>query len=141
MKLKLSFLCFYFSITLIAVAVDLEEVRQKYPLAATDKSVCQRMIGLLQKDIEKSSTHLAYLGAFQAIWAEHTWNPAQKLRTFNKGKENVEKAVKADPNNVEIRFVRYTIQSKSPKFLGYKDNLEADRAIVNAHKGDRKSVV
>lgn len=135
MKVTFGFSMFLLFLALRTAAVDLELVRQQYPLAASDKLVCQQMIDLLQRHKEKTNVHLVYLGAFQAIWATHTWNPAQKLRTFNKGKENVEKAVKADPDNVEIRFVRYTIQSKSPKFLGYNDNVEADKAFVNAQKG------
>lgn len=141
MKVLYGVLCFFLSITLPPFAIDLETVRQKYPLAATDKSVCLQMIDLLEHHSGKNSTHLAYLGAFQAIWAEHTWNPSQKLRTFNKGKGNIEKAVKADPDNVEIRFVRYTIQSKSPKFLGYNSDIETDKAFVNVHKGKVSSAL
>jgi hypothetical protein len=79
----------------------------------------------------QKSVHLAYLGAFQAIWANHTYNPFSKLSSFNKGKNNIEKAVKADPGNVEIRMLRLSVQRKCPGFLGYDSNIKDDTAFLN----------
>lgn len=104
---------------------DLETLRQNYDRAIEDKELCQRMIKELESSAP-SSVHLAYLGAFRAIWANHVFNPFAKLKTFNTGKADIESAVRKDPENVEIRFVRLSIQKNCPKFLGYNDNIEED---------------
>jgi tRNA A37 methylthiotransferase MiaB len=38
--------------------------------------------------------------------------------------------VNALPNNIEIRFLRYSIQSNTPAFLGYSKNLKEDRKVM-----------
>ena len=38
--------------------------------------------------------------------------------------------VKNNFNNIEIRFLRYCVQNKTPRFLGYNDNLELDYQFI-----------
>lgn len=121
-----------------AKATDLEIVRKGYELAVVDESICQKMINELSKHVE-SNVHLAYLGAFQTIWASHIFNPISKLKTFKRGKENIEKAVNADPNNIEIRFIRLSIQKNCPGFLGYDDNIKEDQLFLTIHKNSIQS--
>lgn len=106
--------------------VSLEVVRKSYDRAATDKGICQDMIRQLEKHHE-SSVHLAYLGGFQAMWAKHTGNPIDKINTFNKGKSNIDKALKQVSGDIEIIFIRYSVQKNCPGFLGYNDNITEDR--------------
>ena len=67
---------------------DLNEVRTSYRIAVQDKKVCEKMIRVLEQSKEKSAVHIAYLGGYQTIWANHVFNPMEKPTTFNKGKEN-----------------------------------------------------
>lgn len=120
---------------------DPEKLRINYSLAPEDKSLCRSML----KELNTPSLpdlHLAYLGAFQMIWAKHTPNPFEKLSSFNKGKNNIEKALKNDPENVEIIFLRYSLQKNSPAFLGYNDNLDDDKKFLklNIHKSPSPDV-
>lgn len=110
--------------------LSLEYIRKNYEISVSDKKVCQSMIEQLSHHLN-GNVHLAYLGAFQTIWANHTGNPFEKLKTFNKGKKNIDKAATLSPNNVEIIFIRYSIQKQSPKFLGYKDHLKEDEAYLS----------
>lgn len=110
--------------------LSMEEVRNNYVKAVSDKQVCKTMISNLIGNHENNNVYLAYLGAFQAIWANHTINPIEKLNTFNKGKNNIDKALKMSEDNIEIRFIRYSIQKKTPAFLGYKDALQIDKDFL-----------
>ena len=114
-------------------ATDLETIRKNYELAVNDKEICKHMINELINSTE-SNIHLAYLGAFQTIWANHIINPISKLNTFNKGKKNIEFAIKNAPKNVEIRFVRLSIQKNSPNFLGYNDYINEDNNFIKKNK-------
>lgn len=73
---------------------------------------------------------LAYYGGFQTIWANHVFNPIEKLSTFNKGRKNIDQAAKLAPENIEIIFIRYSIQKNCPWFLGYRSNLKEDRDFL-----------
>jgi tRNA G37 N-methylase Trm5 len=59
--------------------------------------------------------------------------PTEQLNLFNQGKEQLEKCVKSDLWNTEIRFIRLTLQCQSPWFLGYHDEIEEDAKIVIDH--------
>ena len=55
---------------------------------------------------------------------------------FNGGKKLLEKQIKSDPNNTELRFIRLCIQYYIPDYLGYKSNIEEDKnfLVANLHK-------
>ena len=72
---------------------------------------------------------LAYRGAALATTANCTNWPLQKISRFREGKSLLEEAVERAPQNLEVRFLRYTVQKNIPSFLGY-DNLEEDRKFV-----------
>ena len=45
----------------------------------------------------------------------------------------LEKAIVSDPKNVEIRFMRFCVQTNAPYFLGYNNNISSDKlAIIKA---------
>ncbi|MBK0370157.1 hypothetical protein [Flavobacterium agrisoli] len=125
---------------LTSQSFDLEVVRQQYSQSVTDKTVCQNMITELSKKTE-TDVHLAYLGAYQTIWANHIFNPISKLATFKKGKANIEKAVQQASENVEIRFIRLSVQQNCPKFLGYYQNISEDRDYLIRYKNTVTSVI
>ena len=104
---------------------SLSDVQKNYTYAVKNKQICKQMITYLEKE-NNSSLTLGYLGAYQAVWANHAINPFQKLNTFSKGKKNIEEAIKKDSKNVELRYLRYSIQKNAPGFLNYKNNIEED---------------
>lgn len=127
----------YFSILILFSTFfygqDVEHYRKNYAVAVKDKSVCESMIRVLEKE-SKLSVFIGYLGAYQTIWANHVINPMSKLTTFQKGKRNLEASIKQDPNNIELRFLRYSIQKNAPKFLKYYHDLDTDRNFILEHK-------
>lgn len=112
--------------------VTLDEIRDNYAAAVAQKQVCKNMIAALQAT-EQHAVYLAYLGAYQAIWANHTWNPFEKLSTFKKGKKNIEKAAADNPDELEIHFVRLSIQYNIPKMLHYSSDIETDKNYILAN--------
>ena len=113
---------------------DLNEVRSSYSKAVLDKKLCKKMIEELELSKEKYVIALAYLGAYQTIWANHVFNPLSKLATFKKGKNNIESAISKEPENVEIRYIRFSVQKNAPSFLGYNSHLKEDRDFLVKNK-------
>lgn len=118
---------------------ELDTIRNNYRVAAEDKAACREMINMLKQSDDV--VHIAYLGAFQAIWAKHTSNPLKKLGTFKKGKKNIERAVAMAPGNAEIRFIRLSVQMNAPGFLGYSSNIGEDRKFIRANRNNVRSEV
>ncbi len=75
----------------------------------------------------------AYRAAACMMKAEFTSMPNEKLHFFNTGKNLLEKCLQNNPWNTECRFIRLTLQCKSPWFLGYHDNIEEDAQVVLDH--------
>jgi len=126
------FFFLYLGMVFKAHGMDLENIRSNYLKAIANKEICRSMIAQLSK-AEISSTQLAYLGAFQTIWAKHTPNPFSKLKTFNKGKKNIDAAVRSSPSEPEIRFIRLSVQKNAPSFLGYKDHIPEDTSVIESN--------
>ncbi|MDC1211994.1 hypothetical protein N8Z73_00795 [bacterium] len=78
----------------------------------------------------KSTTNRAYLGAAKALMAEVVSNPYTKLSYFNDGKKLIDQAIKMDPKNAELRYLRFMIQQNTPDFLNYSDDINADFEIL-----------
>lgn len=119
----------------------LDEVRANYKKLVSDKALCEKFISELEKTKDNSARHLAYLGSLQTIWAHHVFSPISKLNTFNKGKKNIEQAIKKEPENVELRFVRLSVQKNAPSFLGYKSNVKEDAEFIRKSRHQVKTAV
>ena len=118
-----------------AGGIDLDYVRSNYNKAVANKNLCARMIEDL-KPVKSEPLYLAYLGGLQAIWANHVVNPIAKLNTFREGRKNIEKAVLKEPNNVEVRFIRFSIKKNAPFFLGYYSNIKSDKDFLKMHRNE-----
>ena len=119
----------------------LNEVRAVYKKVLSDKALCEKMINELSETKNNSATYLGYLGGFQTIWANHVFSPISKLNTFKEGKKNIEKAIKKEPENVELRFIRLSVQKNAPSFLGYKSNVKEDTDFIKKNRNQIKSAV
>lgn len=56
--------------------------------------------------------------------------PFTKMKYFKKGKSIIEEVIIEHPLNLELRYIRYSLQKKIPNFIGYHDNLEEDLLLI-----------
>lgn len=129
MRWFVSLMVAFFFLTGFATT-DLDVIRANYKNVVSDKGLCEKIIANLTKKKNVSATHLAYLGGLQTIWANHVFNPLSKLKTFKEGKKNIEKAIEKEPENVELRFIRLSVQKNAPSFLGYTSNIHEDTEFI-----------
>ncbi len=118
---------------------NLDEIRVNYIKALSDKNLCSKMIEELESN-KQQPIYLSYLGGFQAIWARHLSNPISKLKTFNRGRKNIESAIQKDVNNPELRYIRLSVQKNAPFFLEYNDMVKTDIEFLQRHKNEISSV-
>jgi len=69
----------------------------------------------------------AYLATLSACKAKLSWNPYMKVKHLNNAEATYKTAVNADPHNIEIRFLRFSVEHNVPGFLGFNKDLVTDR--------------
>ena len=118
------------SLTAFSQQVTIDRLRYLYFDEWVDKCGAEALVDYTEHvDEDAKPVFRAYRGAGLATTANCTTWPVSKISRFNKGKDLLEGAVAEVPENLEVRFLRYTIQKNIPRFLGY-DNLEEDREFV-----------
>jgi hypothetical protein len=78
----------------------------------------------------------AYLGAAQAHAAKASSNPFSKYNYIRKAHKNLKKAASRESSNLEIRFLRFSVQSQIPSVLGMKQNIKEDKAFIISNLKD-----
>jgi hypothetical protein len=110
---------------------EVTQLRTMYKQSAKDKESAEDFLAKLNGVNDKSAPVLvAYKGVAQIVQAKYMFNPINQLSTFKKGKALIERAVAADPGNVEVRYLRFTIQTNAPSFLGYNEHIDADKKVL-----------
>lgn len=141
MKLIVCFLMMVFNFSEVVKDPSIESIRLKFHNSTSSEKTCKELIKQLEPFNEKNNPLLlGYRGGATMLMAKHAFNPFSKLSNFRNGKNILEKAIKAESNNVELRFLRYTIQTNVPSFLGYNSHLEKDKLFLKQTVGGVKDI-
>ena len=127
MKLFLIFISLFF----LTANLDISDVRNNYKEAVTSQSKVNLLNESLKNVTKNDDKRLvAYKGAAIALAARYLKGAKLKSKTFKSGVELVEFAIDKKPLDMEVRFVRLSIQQNSPKFLGYNKEIEGDKSFI-----------
>lgn len=126
MKLVATFLLSIF----LFVCQELPNVRQSYVDASKSQKNSEEFYNLMDNYNKDNKVLLAYKGASIALKAKYAKQIKQKKSLFIEGAKMLETALKNDPNNLEIRLIRLSIQENSPKILNYKSNIDEDKKLL-----------
>ena len=109
---------------------DVKHLRKLYLTSYNNKSTCDSLSSYLNLFDKKNNTIDAYIGANNLLISKFSKNIVKKFKYFEEGKNLIEQAIKNDPKNIEIIFIRYLNQINSPWFLNYNQNLGEDRDFL-----------
>jgi len=73
---------------------------------------------------------LAYKAGIKALESKHTFWITTKYKYLVESMELFEKAVNKDPDNLEIRFMRFSILHYVPAIVGYSGERESDKNVI-----------
>ncbi|WP_166334204.1 hypothetical protein [Sphingobacterium chungjuense] len=118
-----------------AQKADLNGARKNFNQGVKNKDLCEKYHEHLQ-ETARTPVEKGYEAAFHMFMAKHTANPIKKMSYFKNAKSMLEDLIEANPQEVELRFIRLCIQYYSPKYLGYHSEVENDKTFVmnNLHK-------
>lgn len=111
-------------------SLDLNEFRQRYYQAINDENLTENLLKELEPIIGRKPLYRAYYGGLKAIQAKHAWNPWNKFSYVSEGKEQLAQAIKAAPEHLEVRFIRYSLYYHLPGFLSDEQVLEEDEEVI-----------
>ncbi len=114
-----------------AQAVKIDKVRDSFfSMNESTDGALNLYFRLKPLDLTEHPVLLAYRGASSAASAGSVSGIQKKLKYFNSGKEELEKAVQLKPNDPEVRFLRLATQLNAPGFLGYNSSVEEDKKLI-----------
>jgi hypothetical protein len=119
------------SIAVTAQSVTLEEARKIYSESMQDKATCEDAYQKFTL-VKNSGNPLltGYKGAVSVAMSKHLKAAKEKIAHFNEGKKLIESAILEDGKNVELKFIRFTIQTNCPPALKYNKNIPEDKKYI-----------
>ena len=128
--MKTTFLFVLLSLFHPVSSLDLPKVRDAYERASKDEWTARQLYTKVDQQASTSTTMLGYKGAITMMLAKFQYNPISKLEYFNNGKTILEKAITKDADNVELIFIRFSVQHYAPAFLKYNKELTSDKLLL-----------
>ncbi len=104
-------------------------LRRHYELAAADKAAGEKFYQLLANYKDRDALVLGYKAASEAIRARDA-SMLNKLSYVQDAARTFEQAVSLAPQNAEIRFLRFSVESNLPAFLGLSKHVDEDKEML-----------
>ncbi|RPD45275.1 hypothetical protein DNI29_17975 [Hymenobacter sediminis] len=131
--LRLLFLSFLLTLsTLVSTEANpysVTHLRRQYQQAAASKEAGEKFYQLMAAYDKQDAVVLAYKAAAEAIRARDA-SMFNKLTYVQNASKLFEQAVKLDSDNAEIRFLRLSVESNLPSFLGLSPHVDEDRQFL-----------
>lgn len=109
---------------------EIHSVRNTYKKAIYSEKETEHLLKVLKPIDQNDPLLYAYKGALTAVSAKFAANPYSKLERVKSGAEMLDLSVIKSPNNIEIRYLRYSIETNVPAFLPYRTHLKQDEARI-----------
>jgi hypothetical protein len=107
------------------------DIRILYQQASTKSEACDKLVSMLQSYNENNNPLLAgYKACATMMMANYVFNPFRKMSYFSKGKNLLEKSIEKQKDNIELRFLRFAVQTSVPSFLRYGSSIMQDKSII-----------
>jgi len=128
-KIFLIFICLIYTL-LVHANGSIELARKEFKKAVFNDKVTNEVYQVLVSSKTQDPLTQAYVAYFTALKARHVTSPYEKIKHVRSFDLTIKKAVALAPNNLEIRFLRFSIQDQLPTYLGYSKELAVDKKMI-----------
>ncbi|MCX8011202.1 MAG: hypothetical protein N3A61_08620 [Ignavibacteria bacterium] len=112
----------------------LSDLRHKFYSAVQSEKELFALEQLLKKNFPEEEKHppiiIAFKGGVEALKGKHAFWPISKYSYLVEAMKILEQAIKLAPNDIEVRFMRFSILSHIPSILGYNKEKIEDRNVL-----------
>lgn len=126
-----------FSILLLigfSATPDLASIRKMYSDVAKSetnaKEFTEKMSAVTSND---DKILVAYKAASILVDSKFEKKLTEKIERFKEGAKMLEAVIASEPNNIEMRMIRLSIQENVPGITGYKKNIKEDKKFLTVH--------
>jgi hypothetical protein len=113
---------------------SITEIRKLYATATISESNAKEFAAKLNEvSKEDNKTLVAYKGASLTIVSKLEKKVSDKSKKFKDGSSLIEYAVANEPNSIEIRMIRLSVQENVPKIVNYRGNKKEDARFLLDH--------
>jgi len=114
--------------------LELSEIRKMYPEASKSETFAKEFAAKLATiALDEDPILVAYKGASITMVSKFAKNLNQKIKQFKEGVKWMESAANRNPNNIEIRLIRLSIQENVPRITNYRSNIAEDAKFLVEH--------
>ena len=114
-------------------------LRTLYYNASQKSSDAEKFYNLLKDATTDQPLIIGYKGMAEFMKCYHSINPVTKLSYFYRGKSDLDEAILLEPQNAELHYLRFTVQTNVPVFLNYKSRIEEDKQFLIKNMSSIKS--
>lgn len=128
-------------IGLLFLATDLADVRKMYPDASKSKATADAFYSLMA-DVDENHSNkvlVAYKGCAETLKSKFSSNIPDKIKFMKAGAKMIDGAVTSEPDNVEIRMIRLSVQENVPSIVNYRANRKEDHDFIIENYGKNPS--
>lgn len=113
--------------------LELENLRSQYLAAALDKNQLSKLESSCSSTSYNEPASNGYCIMVHFLEAKNAFNPYRKLSEFSEGKRKLDSLIAHHSENIELRYMRHSIQERVPGFLGYNDQLAEDEHFMTTN--------
>lgn len=116
---------------------NLDKIRSTYSTAHQSKASAEAFAKLVN-NAGSGTTMKGYQAAAKIVQAKFAVGEGRK-KMIVAGANSLESAIKAAPQNVELRLIRMSVQESLPKFIKYDKNLASDKKFIISNFSEQDS--
>ena len=120
-------------ISMYSALAEVKDLRVLFFQASNDKENMSNFEEAIENLKDPQGVEQGYIAMLYFLKARYEWNPYTRYGHFVEGKTILEKAIKKNPNSIELIFLRHMIQSNLPSILDYDEGLEEDLKFLRSH--------
>jgi hypothetical protein len=107
---------------------EILELRTSFQKALTSSKSATDLNTLTAK--QETAIKKAYHGVSYTLLGKHATNPIKKLEYLKKGLPILNQAVQDKPLDVEIRFLRFSVEENVPSFVQIERHVSTDKYFL-----------
>lgn len=105
-------------------------IRQTYQNAISNKNEVNKLTALTSPFINSDPVAKAFYASAQAFEAKNATWISTKVKYAHIAHSHLNHSVMLAPNNVEIRFLRFSFEYNTPAIIGMKNHLVIDKEFL-----------
>jgi len=103
-----------------------------------NETLTKQYLKSIEEKQDLSAKEISHKAVLLSLMAKHAFLPTSKMQFLNKSTKAYQEAVNKDPNDIEIRFLRFNTQTNLPSILKDKDLIKTDKKLLIAYLSSHK---